>query len=107
MGGLGADDFVFAALSDSATDGTRDRVADFLRGTDDLILTAIDANTALAGNQAFVLDADGSFSRGEIRQVLVNGGLRIELNVDATAAAEMSVFLSGVTAPLTAGDFAL
>jgi VCBS repeat-containing protein len=52
-GGLGADTFVFTATSDSAPTA-RDVILDF--GTGDKIdLSGIDANTGLAGDQAFTL----------------------------------------------------
>ena len=105
-GGAGADDFVFLSASHSGPSATtRDAVLDFARGQDDIVLSAIDAHRGLAGNQAFALDANGSFSAGEIRQVVVGGNLTIMLNADDDQAAEMSIVLEGVTAPLAAGDF--
>ncbi|HWU14644.1 MAG TPA: M10 family metallopeptidase C-terminal domain-containing protein, partial [Caulobacter sp.] len=53
-GGLGADTFVFTAASDSAPGG-RDVILDFAAG-DRIDLSAIDANTGLAGDQGFTLN---------------------------------------------------
>ncbi len=51
-GGLDADRFIFQTLSES-TVAASDRVTDFNTLQDLIDLTAIDANTALTGNQAF------------------------------------------------------
>ena len=46
VGGLGEDVFLYAALSDSGiTAGTRDLIADFEQGVDNIHLVPIDANT--------------------------------------------------------------
>lgn len=55
-GGDGADVFVFVAVADS-TAAAPDLVRDFHSGQDRIDLSAIDANTLLAGNQDFVLKA--------------------------------------------------
>lgn len=53
-GGLGADHFVFAAGDTSAGWTSADTIADFSHAEADLIdLSGIDANTTLAGDQAF------------------------------------------------------
>ena len=106
VGGRGADDFVFAATSHSAP-GARDRVLDFTRGVDDLVLSSIDANAALAGNQAFALDRNGSFSAGEIRQTATTNGLLLEVNTDSDPTAEMALLLRGLTNSLPTTDFVL
>ena len=103
-GGTGADDFVFVASNDSLT-GQKDTLLDFARGEDDLVVTTMDANTALAGDQAFVLDTGGTFAAGEIRQRVSGGDLLVEFNTDADANVEMTLLLKGVTTPLAASDF--
>ncbi|MDX2159248.1 MAG: hypothetical protein SFW09_22310, partial [Hyphomicrobiaceae bacterium] len=112
-GGEGADRFVLVEASHSRP-GAADRITDFTgasapgAGDGDLIvLAAIDADTTTAGDQAFVLDAGGSFTAGEIRQCVVGSDLLIELNTDADAEAEMSLWLTGHTQLLGAGDFVL
>lgn len=107
-GGLGADDFVFLAASDTGASATSaDVIHNFLRGTDDIVVTAVDANEGATGNQAFVLDAGGAFTAGEIRQTLSGSTLTIEFNTDGDSAAEMVVVLQGMTARLAASDFEL
>ena len=105
-GGTGADDFVFTAADHSLT-GQKDTLLGFVRGEDDIVVKAIDANTGAAGDQAFVLDAGGTFTGGEIRQRVSGGDLLVEFNTDADATVEMTLLLKGVTSPLAASDFDL
>ena len=62
-GGLGADTFVFLSATDSGTTSIQnslplyDYILDFAAGQDKVSLMAIDANTALAGDQAFAFVA--------------------------------------------------
>jgi Ca2+-binding RTX toxin-like protein len=105
-GGAGADDFVFNAAAESGLGTQRDTVKDFAKGQDDIALSAIDANTAVGGNQAFRLDAGGAFSAGEIRQTRKGESLLLEMNTDGDSTAEMSVLLNNVTG-LGTNDFLL
>ena len=51
------DVFIFQSLSNSSIGSTnRDVISDFMSGIDDISLSAIDANTALVGNQAFTFN---------------------------------------------------
>lgn len=72
-GGVGGDQFIFTAISDSTVAvGGRDTVLDFVASQGDRInLTAIDANSRLAGNQAFSFIGNDGFSKtaGELRFV--------------------------------------
>jgi Ca2+-binding RTX toxin-like protein len=108
VGGLGADRFYYETINDSGvTPATCDYITDLTQAQGDKIdVSLIDANTLIAGNQAFVLDAGGAFSAGEIRQTILNGELYLTFNVDGDAAAEMMIRLAGRTA-VTAADFTL
>lgn len=106
-GGANPDYFVFLAVADSNLGAACDRIADYVRGADDVMLTAIDANEGMAGDQAFALDTDGIFTVGEIRQTQTGADLLIELNTDADALPEMAILLLNVTGRLTATDFGL
>lgn len=69
LGGLGADTFIYTTLADSSLTGT-DRILDFSTAEVDRInLSAIDASSQLAGDQAFVFVGDAAFSHvaGELR----------------------------------------
>jgi Ca2+-binding RTX toxin-like protein len=116
IGGLGADKFKFNAVLESRVSVTlRDIIQDFNVGQGDKIdVSAIDANAAVAGNQAFVLLQGGAFSG-----VFANSG---ELYFDQTAqvfygnndgdsAADFAIQLSGIRSclakrfPLKSRDF--
>ncbi|MBI2717512.1 MAG: DUF4347 domain-containing protein [Rhizobiales bacterium] len=105
-GGGGNDTFVFSSLSDSGTDQTTgDYIQDFLPG--DLInLSAIDAISGTVGNDAFVLDTNGTFTAGEIGLAVVGNDTVVSLYVDNSGVAAM-VFTVQNYAALTASDFVL
>jgi Ca2+-binding RTX toxin-like protein len=105
-GGAGADKFVYKGLSDSVIDMMHDTITDFVRGTDKIDLSAIDANAGLAGNQAFIgtlIAGTAVFSIAG--QMQLKAGV-LYCNTDADAAAEFSIALTGITA-LAATDFVL
>ncbi|APG88181.1 serralysin C (plasmid) [Sinorhizobium americanum CCGM7] len=70
-GGAGADTFSFRTLAESTAAATgRDTIYDFLASQSDKIdLSAIDANTTTAGDQAFAFVGTAAFSgkKGELR----------------------------------------
>jgi len=107
-GGKGADDFIFTSPDDLGSSLKKgDRIADFTRGEDQLVVTRIDAVDDRAGNQAFKLDHGGAFEAGEIRQHHTQAGLVVEFNLDGDARAEMSILLQGFDGRLGASDFDL
>lgn len=82
VGGTGADRFVIADT------GGVDTIADFVRGTDKLDLSAFDPSAA-TGDQALTFIGDAAFTRvaGEVR-TYVNGGVNFvagDLNGDGVA----------------------
>ena len=99
-GGTGYNVFIYKAVSDSPTGTGRDVITDFgVNSTaigDQIDLTTIDANTLVAGNQAFIWG--GSFTAGHLRYV---GGI-LQGNTDADTAAEFEIQLIG-TPPLVVG----
>lgn len=105
-GGAGNDVFDFNTVAESGlTATTRDVITDFVRGQDKIDLSTIDANTALAGNQAFtgLIGANVAFTKaGQLK--LVAGVLYG--NTDADATAEFSIALTGITT-LANTDFVL
>ena len=109
IGGAGSDDFVFMAISDSASSSTTCDVVSggFTSGYDDIVVSGIDANAGLAGDQAFALDTNGSFSQGEIRQSVLSSGLLVEFNTDTDTAVEMAILIQGLASRLAATDFVL
>ena len=109
IGGAGSDDFVFLTVSDSTPFlTTRDVITGgFTKGYDDIIVSNIDANTSLMGNQAFRFDTNSFFSAGEIRQTVLRSGLLIEFNTDRDATAEMAILIQGLNSRLATTDFEL
>jgi Ca2+-binding RTX toxin-like protein len=96
-GGSGFDTFDYNAVNDSLPGVVnRDVITDFngqgaLLG-DRIDLATIDANTLVAGNQAFIFG--GSFTAGHLRYV---GGV-LQGNTDGDAAAEFEIQLLGAPA---------
>ena len=97
-GNGGPDIFQFGAASDIGLNaGARDIVTDFLSGTDRLDFSAIDANTGVAGNQAFAFIGTAAFSAaGQLRYQVVGGNTLVEGNVTGTTGAEFALQLNGV-----------
>ncbi len=106
-GGGGADVFVFTAPGDSAT-AKPDTITDFTSGQDLIDLSAIDADTALSGDQAFHLGATAGHT-GDIvvSYDAVHGRTVVDLHVDGNASVDARIWLTGDHSGLTAGDFVL
>ena len=105
-GGVGADLFQFVSTAESPRDEA-DTILDFLRGTDRIDLSAIDANPTLAGDQAFVFRGTQAFTDvGQIRIAIAATYVRVDINTVAGSAAEMAIFVRDV-ATLEAADFVL
>lgn len=106
-GESGNDVFVFTGTADSGTTfSTADQIFEFVSG-DRIHVRLIDASTTLAGDQAFVLDSDGSFSEGEIRQTVEGPNVLIEFNADTDALSEMSILLASRGTFITSADIVL
>jgi Ca2+-binding RTX toxin-like protein len=106
-GGTEADTFVFALTGDS-TAASRDTIADFSHAQGDRIdLSAIDASTAVAGNDAFHLITTGFTGHGgELRVQTATGGVLVQADVNGDKAADLVIFVAGVST-LVAADFVL
>jgi len=103
-GGAGNDTFVYRTLGDStvATAG-RDLIADLAAG-DRIDLSAIDANSALASDQAFTFIGTAAFSSvaGQLRATTTS----IEGDVNGDGIADFAITIAVTTAP-AAADFVL
>jgi Ca2+-binding RTX toxin-like protein len=97
-GGPGADVFLFKRLSDSpAGTSKRDMVTDFRASQRDVIdLSAIDANTKAAGNQAFRWRGGKRFTK-RAGQLRFSGGV-LSGDVDGDGRADLQIRLTGVSA---------
>jgi Ca2+-binding RTX toxin-like protein len=98
--GDGNDIYRYFSTSESAVGAQRDVILDFSRGFDKLDLSFIDADTTIAGNQAFTFIGSSSFSgtRGEARFFTSGSNLflQAEINGDGNVAADMEIQLSGL-----------
>lgn len=107
-GGTGADRFIFAGGDSAASRSSADRITDFSHAQGDRIdLSAIDANRAVDGNQAFAFIGSGAFTAaGQLHVVQADGHSYLEGNMDADLAAELVIRLDAPVA-LVAGDLVL
>ncbi|MEO3475217.1 calcium-binding protein [Roseomonas sp. CAU 1739] len=109
-GGVGADVFRLSATTYSPNvAGQRDRIFDFVRAEGDRVdLSLIDADAALAGNQAFAFVGNLAFTAaGQVRAVASGANYLVLGNTDANlATAEFALVMTTATAPIAA-DFIL
>lgn len=110
-GGTGADLFDFDATSEVGVGPAADRVADFSQADGDrLDLSTIDANSAVAGDQAFSFLSTAAFvsgTRGQLRyEQRADGNTWAMADLDGNTVADFEVVLTGAVA-LTAADFFL
>ncbi len=130
-GGADADTFVFTSISDSAPNasgfisnapvfnrasgaGVRDVITDFIPVQDRIDLSAIDANTKLAGNQAFKFLGTAAFASapgGLVYRQFNEAGTANDVtiiygDVDGDKLADFQIELSGLKT-LTAANFIL
>jgi Ca2+-binding RTX toxin-like protein len=107
-GGLGADIFKFSTATDTAV-GLADTVTDFSVSVGDKIdLSAIDANTTVAGDQAFIFIGSAAFSgaEGELRAAVQADGNTHIFGSVAGATPYFEIVLTG-SDPLAATNFTL
>jgi serralysin len=108
-GGLGADAFVYSAVSHSVLATGIDHIADFSK-TDDIIdLSAIDA-VAGGADDAFVFVGTAAFAGAgpQLRYVrdTLAGTTTIELRLGNSASVDMTIILETALTPAV-GDFVL
>jgi len=98
VGGIGADVFALLSAADSAADTLRDIISDFSSADGDTVdLSALDANTATGGDDAFSFIGGAAFSAVDATgQVRFGSGI-LYGSTDADADAEFSIRLTGVT----------
>ncbi|HEV2816696.1 MAG TPA: DVUA0089 family protein, partial [Allosphingosinicella sp.] len=107
-GNGGADNFKWAASTDSAPGAAADTIMDFLSGTDHIDLSLIDANPATGGNDAFTFIGTSAFHNvaGEVRYDVTGGNAHIFADLDGNGVADMEIIVNSV-ATLTSSDFFL
>jgi Ca2+-binding RTX toxin-like protein len=112
-GGAGADVFRYLATTDSNAVNGFDAVAQFETGVDRIDLAAIDANTTVAGDQAFTLGVLAAGQAGRLQITTTGGFTLVQGDVNGDGAADIAFFVwsetGGIAAPATLapGDFIL
>lgn len=105
-GGAGFDRFVFNAASQTSTSSRRDVILDFGSG-DKIDLRGIDADTSMAGDQAFSFIGTAAFTvPGQLHYKSVGGIWLLEGNCDGNTAADFFIEIRNGFA-LQASDFFL
>lgn len=105
-GGAGRDVFTFTTRDDSKNSGM-DRILDFTRGEDRIDLSAVDANTRVAGNQAFKFIGAAQFSdtSGELRYDLRDGYTVIQADVNGDGNPDLVFRVEMAAYKAVASDF--
>lgn len=109
-GGTGSDRFIFREGDlGGASIATADVIHDFVHAQGDKIrLDAVDANSTLAGNQAFAFLGTGAFTNaaGQLRFEQSGGNTFVQGDIDGDGVADFVIQLDG-TLNLVGGDFIL
>jgi len=108
-GGAGADRFLYAATAESVVGVNADRITDFSPAQGDRIdLSGIDANAAVAGNQAFSFIGSGLYTgvAGRLRFAVAGGVTTVAGDVNGDGVSDFHIQLTGAIG-LVAGDFVL
>ena len=106
-GGAGRDTYDLNSTSASAVGTARDVITDFVHLTDKIDLIGIDADSTVAGNQAFRWVGSAALTGpGEVGFFTSGGNTIIRISNDADAAAEAEIQLTGIKT-LSALDFYL
>ncbi|HEY5723550.1 MAG TPA: cadherin domain-containing protein [Allosphingosinicella sp.] len=107
-GGAAADRFTYNSVNESSV-AAPDTITDFSRGEGDKIsLSAIDANSIAANNQAFTFIGTNAFSgvAGQLRYEIVGGETRVSGDVNGDGVADFLIQLSDPVT-LISSDFIL
>ncbi|PNB71284.1 hypothetical protein C1X64_25740 [Pseudomonas sp. GW456-E7] len=106
IGGAGSDIFDFNSLLETGTiSSTWDVISDFVRGSDKIDLSTLDANTATTANDAFNAIIGSTTAFTAAGQLKVANGV-LYGNTDADNTAEFAIQITGVTS-LSTSDFIL
>ena len=98
VGGDGADRFEFTRTTDS-TPGAADRIIDFVAGQDVIDVSAIDANSATGGDEAFAFVAVFSGQAGQAALSYDGATTTLRLDVNGDGAADFELYVNGQLDP--------
>jgi Ca2+-binding RTX toxin-like protein len=107
-GNGGADTFKWMASTDAGNGGQADTIMDFVRGSDRIDLSPIDANPGTGSNDAFNFIGTAAFSHtaGELRYDVTGGSAHIFADLDGNGVADFEIVVNNVTT-LAGTDFFL
>jgi Ca2+-binding RTX toxin-like protein len=109
VGGAGNDIFRYGAVSESPQGANlRDTISDFARGSDRIDLAGIDANSSVAGNQAFTFVGTGAFTgaSGQLRYGVFGTTAVVEADINGDRVADLQIAVNNIAA-LSGADFIL
>ena len=89
---------MLTALGDSGVGALRDIITDFVSGTDRIDFSGIDANTGVAGNQAFTMLGTAAFFgvAGQLRYDVVGADTVMQGDVNGDGVADFELQLTGI-----------
>ncbi|WP_225205540.1 beta strand repeat-containing protein [Novosphingobium huizhouense] len=107
--GTGKDTFVFSSIADSNAAAGIDHITDYSRKNGDRIdLSQIDANTNLAGDQAFFfIGTAGFYAAGQLRYANVSGHTEVYGDVNGDGVADFTFVIDTPQSVMFPGDFVL
>jgi serralysin len=105
-GGANVDTFKWMSTGDAGTGVLADTVLDFVRGSDKIDFSALDALPGTAGQQDFTFVGTAAFSNvaGQVRYDVTGGSAHIFADADGNGTADMEIILTSITT-LAASDF--
>jgi serralysin len=97
-GNAGTDLFRWMASGDAGTGVLADTITDFLRGTDKIDLSTIDANPATGGEDDFTFIGTTAFHNvaGEVRYEVTGGHAHVFADLDGNGTADMEIIVNNV-----------
>lgn len=106
-GGAGRDIFDFDTIRDTTVAAAgRDTISGFVRGSDRIDLSSIDANIRVGGNQSFVYHPASARHGYDVWTVKSGADVIVYGDVDGLPGADFSILVKGVAA-LSSADFIL
>ncbi len=105
-GGAGADTFRFTGPFETKAPNN-DLIVDFQHGLDKVLLTPMDANTLVSGNQAFTFAAAFNGNAGQLITTRTATGVLVSGDVNGDKAADFTIAFHGAGLTLTQSDFIL